>query len=139
MIKFSNYCKGLNEGSAAGADTPGMLFGSLMQSVVEVWKFHLLTESYAVHDALNDYYNEAPKYIDAMVEHFISVKGKERLGEITDILSAETDVITYLGNVRTILVQYRNSMFTEDAVITKDIDDLLGLVDSTLYKVKNLA
>lgn len=117
-------------------ETFGVLAGTLMQSVVELWKAHLLTDSYAAHDALNTYYTEMPDYIDALVEDYISMYGKDGLEFINTIRCQEP--VAYATALREMLLKYRGC-FDDVPTMASGLDDILGEVNSLLYKLKNLS
>ena len=52
------------------------LFGTLQQSVVSTWRKHLRTAKYAKHMALNDFYEDMPEKVDALIEAWMGVNGK---------------------------------------------------------------
>lgn len=117
-------------------ETFGVLAGTLMQSVVELWKAHLLTNSYAAHEALNDYYTDMPEHIDSLVEDYISLYGKEGLEFINTIKCQEP--VAYATALREMLLKYRDS-FDDVPTISSKLDDILGELDALLYKLKNLS
>lgn len=117
-------------------ETFGVLAGTLMQSVVELWKAHLLTNSYAAHEALNDYYTDMPEHIDSLVEDYISLYGKEGLEFINTIKYQEP--VAYATALREMLLKYRDS-FDDVPTISSKLDDILGELDALLYKLKNLS
>lgn len=117
-------------------ETFGVLAGTLMQSVVELWKAHLLTNSYAAHEALNDYYTDMPEHIDSLVEDYISIYGKEGLEFINTIKCQEP--VAYATALREMLLKYRDS-FDDVSTISSKLDDILGELDALLYKLKNLS
>lgn len=117
-------------------ETFGVLAGTLMQSVVELWKVHLLTNSYAAHEALNDYYTDMPEHIDSLVEDYISLYGKEGLEFINTIKCQEP--VAYATALREMLLKYRDS-FDDVPTISSKLDDILGELDTLLYKLKNLS
>ena len=45
-------------------------FGTLLQSVTETHKKHLMTGKYSDHKALNEFYDEMPDLIDALIADF---------------------------------------------------------------------
>ena len=52
------------------------LFGTLQQSVVSTWRKHLRTAKYAKHIALNEFYEDMPEKVDALIEAWMGVNGK---------------------------------------------------------------
>lgn len=114
------------------------LFGTLQQSVVEGWRKHLKTSKYSSHMALNDFYDEMPDLVDQLIEDYMGVKG-EKVDDYKCIFTAEDmDVYEYLKALRA-LVKDGTSKFLSDSELKSDVDSILSLIDSTLYKLKELS
>ncbi len=114
------------------------LFGTLQQSVVESWRKHLKTSKYSSHMALNDFYDEMPDLVDQLIEDYMGVKG-EKVDDYKCIFTAEDmDVYEYLKALRA-LVKDGTSKFLSDSELKSDVDSILSLIDSTLYKLKELS
>lgn len=112
-------------------------FGTLMQSVVECWKAHLMTESYAQHMALNEYYTQMPEKIDALIELYQGVNGKLKSFKNNILLDSYKNVIEYVDALHK-FVHDRYDTFGKDSESQSALDDILTLIDSTLYKLKEL-
>ena len=114
------------------------LFGTLQQSVVESWRKHLKTSKYSSHMALNDFYDKMPDLVDQLIEDYMGVKG-EKVDDYKCIFTAEDmDVYEYLKALRA-LVKDGTSKFLSDSELKSDVDSILSLIDSTLYKLKELS
>ena len=114
------------------------LFGTLQQSVVESWRKHLKTSKYSSHMALNDFYDKMPDLVDQLIEDYMGVKG-EKVDDYKCIFTAEDmDVYEYLKALRA-LVKGGTSKFLSDSELKSDVDSILSLIDSTLYKLKELS
>lgn len=110
----------------------------LFHSRTQVHVYHLQTESYAEHKALQDYYEGVLGMIDSLVE---SYQGK--YGIITNYTTIKVDdyvgneeVKTYLEKVNTIIEKNRTSV--KESYIQNQIDTVQELIFSTLYKLKFL-
>ncbi len=121
---------------AHSKETFGVLAGTLMESVVECWKAHLLTGSYAAHEALAEYQSDMMKLADGLIEAYISIYGKVGLNFINTLKCDEP--MAYAASLKDITLKYR-SVFSEDPTIESKIDDVLGAIDTLLYKLKNLS
>lgn len=114
----------------------------LQDSVLYSWKLHLKAKKYSVHVILEEYYNEAFDIVDDLIEHYQGIcKCDIICDDITpDIIKSE-EPVTYFTVLKDYLLKFTNNSnnFNENTLeIKSDIDDLLRLIDSTLYKLVNL-
>lgn len=123
---------------AKTANTVEELFGTLQQSIVESWRKHLKTSKYSAHMALNDFYDEMPDLVDQLIEDYMGVIG-DKVGDYKCIFVAEDmDVYEYLKELRA-LVKDGVEKFLDESELKSDVDNILSLIDSTLYKLKELS
>lgn len=115
--------------------TPDEFCGTLMQSVVEIWKAHLMTGEYAEHMALDEYYKEMPEKVDSFIESFLSINGK--LKNYKNTLTFDGNAIEYLTALKSLVDDGRDK-YASTTELESSIDDILSLIDSTLYKLKEL-
>ena len=113
------------------------LFGTLQQSVVSTWRKHLRTAKYAKHMALNEFYEDMPEKVDALIEAWMGVNGKKIKGYENILQSANMNTLTYLKELKKIAKQGYELMGGEKELEAL-LDDIVELIDSTLYKVKEL-
>lgn len=113
------------------------LFGTLQQSVVAVWRKHLRTHKYSKHVALNDFYEEMPEKVDALIEAWMGANGKKVNGFDNIIVSKNMGTLKYLKELKSIVKQ-GYSLMNGDPELEALLDDIAELIDSTLYKVKEL-
>lgn len=120
------------------AKTIEEFFGTLQQSTIEAWKEHLKTDKYSAHIALDEFYKKVPEIVDTLIEDYMGIYGK--LDEYKNILTTEkTSAIDYLKNLRVFVLDSREELINKaDTELWSDIDDILALMDSTLYKLKEL-
>ena len=142
MLTFSNYINEnyinenyINEKSNDDKTSVGEFCGTLMQSVVEMWKAHLMTDRYSEHMALDEYYKEMPEKVDSFIESFLSIDGK--IDNYKNILTFDDDAIEYLTELKSLVVDGRDK-YASTTELESAIDDVLSLIDSTLYKLKEL-
>lgn len=118
--------------------TPQEYFGTIQQSFVEVWKNHLETNKYSDHKALNDYYDDIVDAVDDAIEQYQGIYGK--LGDLKNTM--DTDInnpVKYLTDLKKFIKDGREELIKkEDTEIWSDIDEILSIIDSTLYKLKEL-
>lgn len=117
--------------------TPGKFFGTLMESVQIIWRFHLKARKHSVHVILNECYEELLKKVDSTIEHYQGrfgiVDGYENC-----ICDCDKTDVAYLADVRFFIENGRNKLFAAETEIISDTDDIIGIIDSTLYKLNNL-
>ena len=116
------------------------LISYLLHSATQVHIFHLQTKSYAEHKALNDYYDSIVGLVDTLVESF---QGKY------DIISGyeNYNLIAYESNASTIkyfkallkTVEELRVSVQEDSNLQNEIDNIVTLITSTLYKLRFLS
>lgn len=114
------------------------LFGTLLQSVTEMHMAHFMTKSWSRHIAFDYYYNTMPELVDFLVERVYSEI--DPLTEYTCIfyLKDFENVESYLTTLRNYVYRAGEEFFTYDTSKKSSIDSILELIDSTLYKIKNL-
>jgi hypothetical protein len=114
------------------------LVSYLFHSRTQAHVFHLQTPSFAEHKALNEYYDEIIELVDGLIESYQGkygiVKGYSNfaLMEYTD----KQQVITYFDALYKTIDSLREEL--PDSYIQNQIDTITQLVQSTLYKLKNL-
>lgn len=113
------------------------LFGTLQQSVVATWRKHLRTAKYAKHIALNDFYEDMPEKVDALIEAWMGANGRKIKGFENILQSANMNTLTYLKELKKVARQGYELMGENKELISL-LDDIMELINSTLYKVKEL-
>lgn len=118
--------------------TPEEYFGTLQQSFVEIWKNHLLTGKYSDHKALNEYYDEIVEAVDGLIEAWMGEHGK--LGDLVNTIKTKNDdPVAYLEELKEFVKNGRKEVIPEEETeLWSDTDDILNIIDSTLYKLKEL-
>lgn len=113
------------------------LFSNLLQSSVQVHIMHLQSKSYAEHMALGSFYEAIPGLTDSLIEEY---QGKYGIVTNYQTISLSTqDPITYLKGLRNIVDTTRcTEIKDEDTNLQNTIDEIVSLIDSTLYKLVNL-
>lgn len=111
---------------------------NILHSRNQTHVFHLQTKSFAEHKALNDYYDGIVDLFDGIVE---SYQGK--YGIIKNFKSFKIEqyknnkkTISYFERLVDIIEDNRDSV--DDSYIQNQIDTILELINSTLYKLKFL-
>lgn len=113
------------------------LFGTLQQSVVSTWRKHLRTAKYAKHMALDEFYKEMPEKVDALIEAWMGANGRKIKGYENILQSANMNTLTYLKELKKIVKQ-GYELVEDNEELESHLDDIMELINSTLYKVKEL-
>lgn len=116
--------------------TIGEFFGTLQQSVTATWRKHLQTSKYSKHMALDEYYKEMPEKVDALIEAW---QAENDVVEDYDCILKASDynAVTYLKELKKLTKEGRELLGSSE--LESLCDDVLTLIDSTLYKVLRLS
>ena len=117
----------------------GQFISTLFASRTQAHVFHLQTNSFAAHKALNEYYDGIIDLADGIAE---SIQGK--YGIITgysniDLLEGNdcNEVIKYFTALEMYVDRARQTM-PQDSYIQNQVDEVVALIVSTIYKLKFL-
>lgn len=114
------------------------LFGTLQQAVVGSWRKHLRTAKYGKHKALDEFYTEMPEKVDNLIEAWMGANGR-KIGNFVNLLSsANYNTLSYLKELKKICNQ-GYSILGENEELKSLLDDIVNLINTTLYKVKELS
>ena len=110
----------------------------LLHSQTQVHTFHLQTESYAEHKALQKYYEGIDGLVDGLVESFQGkygiLKGYKSM-DMNDWKSTESTT-DYLNQLCKRVIELRDCC--KDSYIQNQIDNVCELINSTTYKLRFL-
>lgn len=116
----------------------GQIFGTFQEAVTIAWGYHLKTKKYSTHIALHEFYEKALDIVDDIIEQYQGIHGivEEPFSCCIHNNDGETEA-EYLDNLRAFI---NNNKFTlgSESEIMSAVDEFLGLIDSTLYKIINL-
>lgn len=116
------------------ASSVNEFLGTLLQSVTDAHTMHLTTKKFSTHKALNDYYDDAPDVVDELIEAMQGIDGEI---ELKSLAIPTDDPIKYFEELRELAVSGK-SEFIDDDEIASDCDNVISLIDQTLYKLKEL-
>jgi len=117
----------------------GQFVSTLFASRTQAHVFHLQTPSFAAHKALNEYYDEIVDLTDGLVESYqgkygiITGYGNVALQEYQScegIILYFTTLLMFIEKSRQVLCQ--------DTYIQNQIDEIVALINSTIYKLRFL-
>lgn len=109
-------------------------FGTLQESITAEWRKHLQTNKYSKHVALDDFYKSMPEKVDALIEAYQA--DNDIVKDYKCILKDDMDAIEYLQELKKITKEGRRLLKSSE--LESLTDDILSLIDSTLYKLKHL-
>ena len=112
----------------------GNFFGTLQESITIVWKMHLKTRKYSTHIALNEFYEKALDIVDDIIEQYQGIYGIVEEPFANTIFGDGMAENEYLSELKDFIFSHK-SILGEHSEINSVVDDFLGLIDSTLYKV----
>ena len=116
----------------------GEFIGTMQQSVIIVWQYHLSgSVDYSTHLILDDYYKNMPELIDRFAEEWMGVSG-EKIAYYSNIIDKQDDnYIKYLTMLRNYADEF-SRLFVENQCIQSNVHSIIGLINSTLYKLNQL-
>jgi hypothetical protein len=106
--------------------------GILMNSRTQAHQFHLMTNSYAQHKALQKYYEKIVPLLDDWAEAYMGKYG--RLGKITSNKRFMKDPRKAKAYFRSLLARIKAIKLPRSDTYLKNIqDEITALIRSTLY------
>jgi hypothetical protein len=117
----------------------GQFISTLFASRTQAHVFHLQTDSFAAHSALNAYYDEIVGITDGIVESYqgkygiVSGYGNIALQEFQNC----EGVISYFETL-CMYVEKSRQVLPQDTYIQNQIDEVVALINSTIYKLRFL-
>ena len=97
---------------------------------------HWQTRNYATHKALGKYYAAIPDLVDKLVETYMGRNGL--VGDFEDEFEIEKDPVRYFKALQKYVDESRKHL-PKDSELQNIIDEILDLINSTLYKLQNLS
>jgi hypothetical protein len=122
------------------ADAMGELASLLFHSRTQAHVFHLRTTSYAMHKALNDYYDAIIGIADGIIEAYQGMNGLVTFkSEVSIDNNASTDnVLKYFDMLCTEVDRLRKESSLSASFLQNEIDNVCKLLYETKYKIKIL-
>jgi len=115
------------------------LISYLLHSRTQAHVYHLQTPSFAAHKALNDYYDEIVGITDGIAE---SYQGKYGIitgyGNIALQEYQSCEAIIMFFETLCMYVEKSRQMLPQDSYIQNQIDEIVALIKSTIYKLRFL-
>ena len=111
--------------------------GTLMQSRNQAHIYHLQTESFAAHKALQGYYEDVVDLIDALVESYQGRYGILRGYKMAGNIKEDGNAVIYFEGLCKFVETIRPQL-PQDSYIQNQVDEVVALIESTKYKLKFL-
>lgn len=97
--------------------------------------FHLSTESYAEHKALQKYYEEVIDLTDNFAESYMGKYGQ--IKKWPDEFHNGSDAVDYFERLQKFVEEARSTL-PDDTELQNAVDSIAELINSTVYKLKFL-
>lgn len=114
--------------------TIGGFFGTIQESVTITWRMHLKTKKHYIHVALNEFYDDAIKIVDNIIEQYQGICGIVEEPFVNCIAGEGKTESEYLNELKT-FVETNKSILGDHTEINSTIDEFLSLIDAKLYKI----
>lgn len=115
----------------------GEFAGTLLHAVLNAHILHFQTQSYAVHKALGHFYEELQDLTDTYVEAFQGLYGIIETYPASVHEAPEKDPIEHVKQVGVYVRDVRKQL-PDETELQNIIDEIMQLVDTTLYKLRFL-
>jgi hypothetical protein len=114
------------------------VISKLLHSRTQVHIFHLQSDSFSQHNALNDYYDDIVDLIDDLVESYQGEFGVIKNYQNYDLKMLENNeqVINFFKDVTNGVEELRK--VAGDSFLKGKLDEVVELLNSTIYKLENL-
>jgi hypothetical protein len=115
------------------------LVSLLLHSSTQVHIFHLQTNSFSEHSALNVYYDEIVGLADGLIESYqgkYDILANYENPPLQNYLD-NAQVVAYFAKLAEIVKMLRQEL--EDSYIQNQIDNVIELIESTKYKLRFLS
>lgn len=114
------------------------LFGTLQMSVVATWRKHLRSAKYGKHMALDEFYKDMPEKVDDLIEAWMGAHGKKVGAFQNTLASSNMNTLKYLNELKRVCKEGYD-LLDDNEELEGLMDDIVNLINSTLYKVKELS
>jgi len=113
--------------------TIGEFFLKLLHAATNGHILHLQTKSYSEHKALQKYYEGLPNLVDSIIEEWQGAYQKI-IEYPTTYEAPNSDALTEVMAIRDFLVKNR-AIVGDYTSIQNSVDNLMSLLDSTIYRL----
>ena len=110
---------------------------TLLNTRTQAHIYHLQTQSYGAHKALQGYYEHIVDLIDSYVEAYQGSHDILRGYKVAPNIREDDNPIAYFEAVA-VFIERISPQLPDNGDLKNLVDEILALVNSTLYKLKNL-
>jgi DNA-binding ferritin-like protein len=133
-VASAAYASGYKEESEMDKNIIAEFVGTLLHSATITHFMHLQTTSYAAHVALNTYYDEIVEVTDSLAEALQGCRGELIAPYPSMFGNPNVEPLEYLKTIREYVMANRDAI-SEYSNIQNEIDNIMTLLDSTIYKL----
>ena len=108
---------------------------TMLHSATNTHFFHFSTDSFSKHMALGAYYDEIVGLVDDLVEAYMGCY--EKIDKFPDVYHLPKEPIKYMDSLKAFVDDARKDL-PQETQLQNIVDEIAQLIDSTLYKLKNL-
>ena len=108
---------------------------TMLHSATNTHFFHWSTDSFSKHMALGSYYDEIVPLVDDLIEAFMGCYSK--ITTVPSVYHQPKEPIKYLELLKAFVKDARKDL-PQETELQNIVDEIAQLIDSTLYKLKNL-
>ena len=108
---------------------------TLLHSATNTHFFHWSTDSYSKHKALGSYYSQVQDLVDDLLEAYMGCY--EQIKTFPSTYHLPKEPIKYMESLKSFVNDARKDL-PQETQLQNIIDEIAQLIDSTLYKLKNL-
>ena len=137
QVAQAAYASGYKDESIMNKDIIGEFVGTLLHSATIAHIMHLQAVgdgSFAKHSALGSYYDSIVETTDALAEAIQGCTGEIIKSYPPMFGNPATEALDYLKSIREYVIANRDSI-SDYSNIQNEIDNIMTLLDSTIYKL----
>jgi hypothetical protein len=97
---------------------------------------HWQTRNYSTHKALRKYYEAIPHLVDRLAESYMGRNGL--LGDFDEEFELEKNPVKYFKALQKYVDENRKHL-PNDKELQNIVDEVLNLINTTIYKLENLS
>jgi hypothetical protein len=141
MISINDYKNGIKTEAVAPKSNSGLaaLFTKLFESRSVTHHAHLMAQgpgSFAQHLALQAYYEGVVPLADGLFEMYAGQYGLVKFNPIGN--NHDGDILSYMESLGKMLIEAHDLFDKKDSHLHNTLDEIISLVQSTVYKLKYL-
>lgn len=118
-------------------ESVAQFISTLLASRNQAHIFHLQTTSFAQHKALNEYYDGIIDFIDGFVESYQGKYGILRGYTSPSTFKEDDGTIKYFEALNK-YVENTRERIPQDSYLQNQVDEIVALIETTVYKLKYL-